>query len=166
MGFWWKLGKNTFKWSRSKKTFGITSVLYFVFNTWEDQPSLHYKLHRCILKIRGFLNLCSGLVKLCWLLGTCAVTLASCGAVPRFSLGIALVPTFAEKWPRKCTSFYARIHTVVTHRLGRKNHRLGHHFSWFSPHWVTFLSNQFHFIMPKLKVQKVNVPKFFDWMAT
>ena len=28
--------------------------------------------------------------------------------------------------------------TVVSHRLGRKYHRLGHHFSWFSPHWVTF----------------------------
>ena len=51
--------------------------------------------------------------------------------------------------------------TVVTHRLGRKNHSLGHHFSRFSPHWVTFLSNQFHFIMPKLKVQKVKVPIFF-----
>ena len=50
--------------------------------------------------------------------------------------------------------------TVVIHRLGRKNHGLGHHFSWFSPHWVTFLSNQFHFIMPKLKVQKVKVSIF------
>ena len=51
--------------------------------------------------------------------------------------------------------------TVVTHRLGRKNHSLGHHFSRFSPHSVTFLSNQYHFIMPKLKDQKVKVPIFF-----
>ena len=47
-------------------------------------------------------------------------------------------------WPRP---FLSTIHTtVVTHRLGRKNHTLGHHFSRFSPHWVTFLPNQFHFI--------------------
>ena len=59
-------------------------------------------------------------------------------------------------------TFSARLtSTVVTHRLGRKNHSLGHHFSRFSPHWVTFLPNQFHFIMPKLKVQKVKVSIFF-----
>ena len=41
-----------------------------------------------------------------------------------------------------------------------------HHFSWFSPHWVTFylVKNQWHFIMPKLKVQTVKVPIFLVWI--
>ena len=38
-----------------------------------------------------------------------------------FYNGRCLVVTFNTKVPRECT--------VVTHRLGRKNHRLGHHFS-------------------------------------
>ena len=29
---------------------------------------------------------------------------------------------------------HRRVSTVVTHRFGRKNHSLGHHFSRFSPH--------------------------------
>ena len=36
-----------------------------------------------------------------------------------------------------------------------------HHFSWFSPYWITFCTNKCHFILPKLRVEKVKVPLFF-----